>query len=211
MKKVTAFIVNKRNIILIFFIILTGVCAILSNHVTINHDMAKYLTNTSSVRKGMDIMEDEFQEQKSSSLNVMFQGLKKSEKKKICQELENIKGVSSVTYDIDSSDYNKKGYTLYIVNISDTEDSKIAASIYHKIEDKYKDEDIAMSGAVAEKNKTVLPAWIMIVAVGICFIILIIMCESYIEPVLFLITIGIAVMLNNGTNIIFSSVSNIPS
>ena len=35
-------------------------------------------------------------------------------------------------------DYNKKGYTLYIVNISDTEDSKIAASIYHKIEDKYK-------------------------------------------------------------------------
>ena len=211
MKKVTAFIVNKRNIILIFFIILTGVCAILSNHVTINHDMAKYLPNTSSVRKGMDIMEDEFQEQKSSSLNVMFQGLKKSEKKKICQELENIKGVSSVTYDIDSSDYNKKGYTLYIVNISDTEDSKISSSVYHKIEDKYEDEDIAMSGAVAEKNKTVLPAWIMIVAVGICFIILIIMCESYIEPVLFLITIGIAVMLNNGTNIIFSSVSNITS
>ena len=68
-----------------------------------------------------------------------------------------------------------------------------------------------MSGAVAEKNKTVLPAWIMIVAVGICFIILIIMCESYIEPVLFLIAIGIAVMLNNGTNIIFSSVSNIIS
>lgn len=211
MKKVTAFIVNKRNIILIFFIILTGVCAILSNHVTINHDMAKYLPNTSSVRKGMDIMEDEFQEQKSSSLNVMFQGLKKSEKKKICQELENIKGVSSVTYDIDSSDYNKKGYTLYIVNISDTEDSKISSSVYHKIEDKYEDDDIAMSGAVAEKNKTVLPAWIMIVAVGICFIILIIMCESYIEPVLFLITIGIAVMLNNGTNIIFSSVSNITS
>lgn len=211
MKKITDFIVNKRNIILIFFIILTGVCAILSNHVTINHDMAKYLPNTSSVRKGMDIMEDEFQEQKSSSLNVMFQGLKKSEKKKICQELENIKGVSSVTYDIDSSDYNKKGYTLYIVNISDTEDSKISSSVYHKIEDKYEDEDIAMSGAVAEKNKTVLPAWIMIVAVGICFIILIIMCESYIEPVLFLIAIGIAVMLNNGTNIIFSSVSNITS
>ena len=211
MKKITDFIVNKRNIILVLFIILTGVCAILSNHVTINHDMAKYLPNTSSVRKGMDIMEDEFQEQKSSSLNVMFQGLKKSEKKKICQELENIKGVSSVTYDIDSSDYNKKGYTLYIVNISDTEDSKISSSVYHKIEDKYEDEDIAMSGAVAEKNKTVLPAWIMIVAVGICFIILIIMCESYIEPVLFLITIGIAVMLNNGTNIIFSSVSNITS
>lgn len=40
-------------------------------------------------------------------------------------------------------------------------------------------------------------------------IILIIMCESYVEPFLFLFTIGLAVFLNKGTNVFFDSVSNI--
>lgn len=37
------------------------------------------------------------------------------------------------------------------------------------------------------------------------------MCESYVEPFLFLFCIGIAVLLNSGTNIIFGSVSNMTS
>ena len=58
---------------------------------------------------------------------------------------------------------------------------------------------------------TILPTWILVLAVAIVAIILIIMCESYIEPFLFLVCIGIAVLLNNGTNIIFGTVSNITS
>ena len=51
----------------------------------------------------------------------------------------------------------------------------------------------------------------MVLAVGCALIILIIMCESYVEPFLFLASILIAVLLNNGTNVIFDSVSNITS
>ena len=75
MKKFTDSIVNKRNIILILFIILSIISVILSKKVNINYDITEYLPSTSETRIGMDIMEQEFKEIKSSALDVMFEGL----------------------------------------------------------------------------------------------------------------------------------------
>ena len=211
MKKITNFIVNKRYLILIIFILLAIACAIISNNVNINNDMTKYLPSTSETRKGMDIMEDEFSDVKeTSSLNVMFKGLKSDEKLKIHEELEQIENVSSVDYD-ESYDYNRDDYTLYVVNVDDTSDSEIASSVYNEVTKKYEDYDVATSGAIKNSNIDVLPTWIIVVAVVGVLAILLIMCESYIEPLLFLFSILIAILLNNGTNVIFSSVSMITS
>ena len=51
----------------------------------------------------------------------------------------------------------------------------------------------------------------MILAVGIITIILIISTSSYFEVILFFITIGVSIMINNGTNIIFGEISFITS
>ena len=66
-----------------------------------------------------------------------------------------------------------------------------------------------MSGPISDKYKPVLQLWIVTLAIGISMIILTILSESYIEPWLYLFSIGIAVFINKGTNIIFPSVSNI--
>ena len=87
MRKFTDFIVNKRHIILVLFIILSIISAILSQKVEINYDIAKYLPSTSETRIGMDIMEEKFKEIKSSSLNLMFEGLQEDEKTKVYDEL----------------------------------------------------------------------------------------------------------------------------
>lgn len=211
MRKITDFIVNKRNVIVVIFIILSIICAILSNKVKTNDDMTKYLPSTSETRKGLDIMEDEFSDtEDSSSFNLMFKGLNNDEKQKILEELKNIENVSSIDYD-ETKDYNKDDYTLYTINVDDAEDSEIASNVYNSINEKYKHYDIETNGAIANKNTDVLPTWILVVAVVGVFIILIIMCESYIEPVLFLFSILIAILLNNGTNIIFGTISNITS
>ena len=81
--------------------------------------------------------------------------------------------------------------------------------MFKKIEDNYKDYEFYTSGEIAEEYKTILPFWIIILAISSALIILIIMSESYIEPFLYLASIGIAVILNKGTNIIFGSISNI--
>ena len=67
----------------------------------------------------------------------------------------------------------------------------------------------AMSGSIYSEWKPVLQIWIVVVAIAMAMIILTILSESYIEPWLYLISIGIAVFINKGTNIIFPSVSNI--
>ncbi len=211
MKKITDFIVKKRNIIVVLFIIFAIISVFLSKKVKINYDMAQYLPSDSKTRIGLDIMNEEFEEESQSSLNVMFKNLTQEEKTQIYKRLSEIENVSSVDYEQDSEEYNKGENTLYILNVDDTEDSTSAAFVYHFVEDNFKDYEFYTSGSISERNMTILPAWILILAVGICALILIIMCESYVEPFLFLLCIGIAVLLNNGTNIIFGTVSNITS
>ena len=208
MRKVTDFIIEKRNYVLTIFIILSVVCLYLSTKVHINYDLTEYLPSTSETRIGMDIMNDEFPELDTSALNVMFKDLSPEDKNKIKDELENIEGVSSVTYD-DSDKYNKDGYTLYEITVDGADDSKNAANVYKSVKDNYKDYEVYTSGEVATRNAPVLNIAVIALAIFCAMIILIIMCDSYVEPFLFLFVIGLAVFLNKGTNIIFSSVSNI--
>ena len=207
MKKITEFIIDKRYYILIIFILLTIGCAFLSNKVVINYDIAKYLPDTSKMRIGMNIMEDEFSDVETSTLNVMFKDLVK-DKMTIKSELESISGVSEVEYD-ESDKYNKDNYTLYEVTVDDKKDSSTAKNVYNEIFNKYQDDSIYMSGNIAEANKSVLPFWIIVLAILSALVILLIMCESYVEPFLFLTVILMAVVLNKGTNIIFPNVSHI--
>ena len=77
----------------------------------------------------MDIMESNFKEIKSSSLNVMFEDLQEDKKTEIYNELTQIKGVNSVDYD-NTEDYNKENFSLYVINVDDTEDSELASDVY---------------------------------------------------------------------------------
>lgn len=211
MRKLADFIINKRNYVLILFIILSIICIILSTKVKINDDITKYLPSTSDTRKGMDIMEDEFSDVKqTSSFNLMFKGLENDKKLEVLTELKNIENVSEVGFD-ETQKYNKDDYTLYVINVDEDAESSETSKIYNDILEKYKDYEIYTSGQIADKNTPVLPTWIIIVAVIGVLIILLFMCESYIEPILFLTSILIAIILNAGTNIIFGTISNITS
>lgn len=208
MRKVTDFIIEKRNYVLTIFIILSVVCLYLSTKVNINYDLTEYLPSTSETRIGMDIMNAEFPEMDTSSLNVMFKDLNSEDKNKIKEELKNLDGVSSVAYD-DTDKYNKDEYTLYEITVDGQDDSTNAANVYNSVKNNYQDYEIYTSGAVATRNAPVLNIAVIALAIFCAMIILIIMCDSYVEPFLFLFVIGLAVFLNKGTNIVFSSVSNI--
>lgn len=210
MKKITDFIVNKRYLILITFIILTLISFGLSTKVNINYEIAEYLPKDSETRIGMNIMENEFSKETSSYLNVMFKDLDQIKLDDIYNELIKIAGVDQVEYD-KTETYNKDNYTLYIISVDAEADSQLANNIYQKVKNKYQDYELYMSGDIYNKNHSVLPTSIVVLAVFCAMIILIIMCESYVEPFLFLFAIGLAVILNNGTNIIFNNVSNITS
>ncbi len=208
LKKIAEFIINKRHFILLLFIVLTVISAVLSTKVKINHDIAEYMPDTSETRIGMDIMEEEFSGTETSTLNIMFEELPEEEKIEVKEYLEGINGVDSVDYD-NTEKYNKDKYTLYVITVDDKSDSTMAANVYSEITNKYEDYKIYTSGDISDSNKAVLPIWIIILAVACALVILLIMCESYVEPFIFLTTILMAVVLNKGTNLMFPSVSHI--
>lgn len=207
MKKLVNFIIDKRLFILTLFIVGALTCVYLSTKVNINYEISNYLPKSSEVKKGLDIMNDEFKVD-SSSFYIMFDDLEKKEKELIYNELNNFNGVLSVDYD-DTENYNVKNHTLYKVNVDGDVDSKKASKTYKEILKKYTNKDIETTGEVADRNTEVLPKYVLVGAILFGTIILIVMCDSVVEVFLFLFTILMAVLFNKGTNIMFNSVSNI--
>lgn len=180
----------------------------LMQKVTINNDMTKYLADDSPMKIGMDIMEEEFPEMETSqTIRVMFQDLNSEQKMELLTELKDIKYVDTVDYDIDSEDYNKDNHTLYILNTSYAYGSDEEISIETALDENFNQYDMIYQNG--DTSFGALPAWIICLAFAILMIILFIMCNSWIEPFLFLVTIGVAIVINMGTNIVMGSISNI--
>lgn len=210
LRKITDFIVEKRNWILGIFAILTvaGICVM--DKVNINHDMLEYLPKDSETRVGLDLMTAEFGEDETSDLTVMFRDLNDEDKQKLHSFFQELNGVNEVAYD-ETAEYNRDGYTRYILTVNAAADSALARQVYEEINNadfnEYLEKDL--SGSIEDENGEVLHFSIIVLAVVCALIILIIMSESYVEPFLFLATIIIAVILNKATNLIFPSISNI--
>lgn len=212
LRKLTDFMVEKRNYILILMVILTGVAGFLSTKVKINYDMMDYLPDDSETRQGLDIMTAEFGEEETSQLSVTVADLAEAEKTEWRDKLAGVSGVEEVAYDA-SETYNRENYTKYILTVGDVADSEQARATYTEVREKLTEElsgrEFATSGEVDERNREVLPLWILGLAIGCALVILLVMSESYVEPFLFMTAILMAVVLNKGTNLIFPSVSHI--
>lgn len=208
MKRLTDFIVNKRNIILSAMLILTAVCAFLMPKVSVNSDMTKYLPDDSSMKQGIFLMEKEFPtEEESYTVRVMFKGVDSEKRTELRDALAAIENVDSVTYDTDSSDYNSGEYTLYILNTKYGYDTDEEAAVERQVKEKFSDYEVTVKND--DTSAPDIPLSVYLAAFGIIVVVLLISCGSYFEPLLFLITIGIAVVLNLGTNFFLGEISDV--
>ncbi len=205
-----AFLVAKSKFILIIFILLALGCAALIPFVNINKDMTKYLPGDSSMRRGLDLMEAEFGHEESSELKIMFNDLKTGRQKEaMARDLETLPNASSVDYKAGDQDYNRGSHTLYIINCDHDQYSEEAAALWSEAQSRYEeDHEFALGGSIENANHSGLPLWIALSAVGLVFLVLLIMASSWIEPVAFLVTIGVAVSINMGSYVLFPSISN---
>lgn len=208
MKRLTGFIVNKRNIIFSAMLILTAVCAFLIPKVSVNSDMTKYLPDDSSMKQGISLMEKEFPTaEEAYTIRVMFKRLDSEKKTELKDALAAIENVDSVSYDKDSSDYNSGEYTLYILNTKYGYDTEEEAAVEKQVKEKFSDYEVTVKND--DTSAPDIPLSVYLAAFGIILVVLLISCGSYFEPVLFLITIGIAVVLNLGTNFFLGEISDV--
>ncbi len=208
MKKIAGVIVDGHKIILAVMLVICAFCAALIPKIEIVTDMTKYLPDDSSMSQGLQIMEDEFSNAATAkTIRVMFKDLSAEEINLFRNQLENIQYVDSVSYVEDSEDYNKDGYTKFVVNTYYDYGSAEELSIENTIAKQFSSYEMEYVNDNASGME--LP-WIIIgVALALLLVILFIMSGSWFEPILFIATIGIAVVINMGSNLVLGSVSQI--
>ena len=209
MKKVSELIVSRRYWILGVMLCLTIACMVLSRQVTVNYDMTKYLPDDSAMKKGMDIMAAEFPSMGADkSIRVMAEGLDEAKQAELLDKLEAIPYVESVAHDAGAK-YHRGDYSLFVISTSydygSPEERAIESALqkdfqeYHTV---FRNDNPGADG---------VPALLLLVAIAILVTILLLMCRSWCEPFLFLINIGIAVMINEGTNVFLGEISYVTS
>jgi|GEM_PF-177746 len=209
MKKTANFLVEKRIFVLAAMLMITVACALFSLMVNVNSDMTKYLPDNSRMKAGIDLMDKEFPAtEDSGNIRVMFNELDNSQKQDVLNKLKSIEYIDSVDYDAVSADYNNGEYTLYIVNFKYDYDSKEASAVVNAIASGF--EGYSMVYHVNNDSKS-LPTYTIVMAAVILMTILFLMCESWLEPFLLIAAVGIAVVINMGTNIFLGTISDITS
>ena len=207
MNKLAGVLVKYRLIFFIASVMLAIFCAFLIPKVTINKDQSKYLAKDSNMGQGLEIINSEFPlVELKDSFQIMFEGLTASQKQAIHKELAEFDGVASVDYELNSVEHNSKTFTMYIVHTNYTADNNKVNAVIKSMQNEYKNEHKVYtyySGGMLDVLDKLIP---MALTVGV--IVLLIMCKSLFEPFLLLVTIGVAVLINMGSNVIFESVSD---
>ena len=209
MRKISSQIVSRRYWILGLMIVLAVICAVLFLQVRVNYDMTKYLPDDSSMKIGMDIMTAEFPSMGADkSIRVMAEGLGPEKEAELLEKLRAIPYVESVAHD-SSEKYHKGDYSLFVISTSRDYGTPEERSIENTLANDFQDYHILYQNDNPGVDS--VPLWLFLSAGVILVIILLIMCKSWFEPVLFLINIGIAIILNEGTNIFLGEISYITS
>lgn len=216
---------NRRKGVLAWALVLCVVCALCIPLVKVNYEFADYLPEDSASTKSLQVLEDSFKGNLPNGY-VYVQGISLMQADALAQEFEALDGLSDVlwlgdvvdtarpleTYDesVVSAWKSDEGY-LYQV----TFDSTKAVAALDEVKEAAAAKgasDVAMSGdavntAVAQGSSDVEIQIILIMAVAVILGLLLLTSEAWFEPVLFLSVIGISIIYNLGTNIIFGEIS----
>jgi len=224
-------VVRYRKAILIFFVVATALSVLLALGVEVNYDLTQYLPQDSITTKAMDKLESEFGYPEIGT--VMVRDISIPGALAIKGDIEAIDGVSQVLWLDDIADitqpiefldpnmtesYYKDGNALFQVTYFENGYSPVTAdaidSIRAMLTEKVGEERFALGGPqvaskalveTTEREVLVISA----VAVVIVLIILLLLTDSWLAPFLYLISIGVAVLINMGSNIFVGRISNV--
>ncbi|MGN0464824.1 MAG: RND family transporter [Lachnospiraceae bacterium] len=223
MDRISNFIIKQRKLIIAVFIIATIISGIASVFVKVNYSMMDYLPEDSASTIALDVMDEEYK-QAPPNARAMVSDVTLLQAKDIKQEIQKVEGVDEVTWLDDSvniyeplemidkdilESYYKNNKALYTITVN--EDEELSTKAIEGIQEII-GENGNLSGSIvdtvtARQTTSSEINLIMLFIIPIIFLILILTTTSWFEPVLFLGTIGVAVMLNRGTNLFIGEIS----
>lgn len=221
MKKFYSGVIKCRYGIMVLFVIAALFCGYCRNLVKVDYDMNDYLPETSPSTVALDVMNEEF-DGAIPNARVMIKVEDKKEALDYKEKLEDIDGVTSVMWLDDAvpmdlpfsmypedtlETYYKNGYALYQVTIEEDKRSEVVPEIYDLIGEDNAMMGSAVSTALATSSTVSEIQKISVIAVLFLIVILALTTTSWVEPFVVLIGLGVAILINAGTNLIFGEIS----
>lgn len=221
MRRFYSIVVRKRKTVICFFLVLSIISFFMKSMVSVDYDINDYLPDDSPSTIAIDVLGQEF-EGGIPNARVMVSDVTIPQALDYKEKLEAIDGVSAVTWLDDSVDiiapldnldpkvvetYYKDNTALFTVTIE--EDKRIEAVA--GIEDLVGEDNAIAGSAVATADATTNTVseiqTITVIAVLFVLIVLLATTNYWLEPLVILIGLGVAIIINDGTNLMFGEIS----
>lgn len=196
--------------------------------VNVNYDLTEYLPKEAASRIGLEQMEEDFGY--PGTARIMIKDVSLYEAKQYKDQIEDIEGVDQVLWcdstvniyegedfisEDDIEDYYKDRCAVMDITFEEGDTSKATSRAVDEIRELLGEKGCYTGMAVQNKslkeNIESEMQLIMLVAVIMIFVILCITTGAWSEPFLFLIVMGVAILLNQGSNIFLGTVSFLTS
>lgn len=221
MKNFYTGIVKHRKLIVATFLLCSVLCVFLQGMVGVNYDMNDYLPSRTKSTVALEKMQDEF-DGAIPNARVMIRDVSIPEALNYKEKLESVDGATDVTWLDDSvditiplsmldrdlvADYYKDKNALFSITIAKDKRIEATNDIREIIGDENAMTGSAVSTAISTINTVTEIQKISIFAVLFVLFVLLLTTTSYIEPLIILADLGVAIIINAGTNLIFGEIS----
>lgn len=214
-------VVKHRKAILILYVVLAVGCFFAWKQVEVNYDMNDYLPDSAPSTVSLDKMREEFSGDIPNA-RVMIPDVTVPQALEFKQKLQAVDGVSEVMWLDDSADlsvplsmldadtvetYYKDDAALFTVTIEKAKRIAAVEDIRTIIGENGSMTGSAVSTATATTNTVNEIYKITVIAVAFVLVVLILTTSWWLEPLVVLVGLGIAIVINNGTNLLFGEIS----
>lgn len=197
-------ITKYRYILLFIFLGLFVIGLINLNNVKINESLTDYLPEKTETKEGLKVMEKEYGT--LISIDVLVPDVSEKEALSYYEQIKKIDNADLVMFHLNESYYkdNKALYRIELVNKNKDDAKKIAKNVEDVLGSKksyiYSDEF---------EDPTEGVTLVLLLCIAIIVIVLLLTAQTYFETVIAFIIFGVSIVLNMGSNFIFSEISYI--
>ena len=207
MKKIASFIVDKRNLFFLLYIVALVFSLFSRNWVEVENDITTYLPADTETRQGLTVMNNNFVTY--GSARVMISNITPTRAQALADQISDLEGVSRVTFD-DTQDHYRDTAALLDVSFDGTETDEVSLAAMEKINALLEPYDSYVDTTVGEDTSADLAkemGVIVLIAAVIIVVVLTLTSKAYMEVPVLVMTFGAAALLNMGTNFLCGKIS----
>lgn len=221
MSKFYRLVVDHRKLVIAAYLVIFVICLICKPFVSVDYDMNDYLPEDSASTVALNLMNKEFQGGVPNA-RVMLEDVSLPEALEYKEQISQVDGVTDVTWLDDAASvdqplemidrdtvetYYKDGNALLSVTIDKDKRTEAVNDIRKIIGDENAMTGSAVSTAAATQSTVSEISKISLIAVLFVIVVLLITTDSWFEPVVVMVGLGVAIMINAGSNLIFGEIS----